>query len=101
MVQHRASPDVKIYKAYGLFSFYIDFYNPKPLINNNMFLLVIIIWNTKICWKHMGLLMMNVTSDIVISPTTGLDKFIEVRHRASPDVKISKAYGLFSFLSVL
>ena len=53
--------------------------------------------NIKIFWKHMGFLMKTVISDVFIPPTTGLDNFIEVRHRAMPDVKIYKAYGLFSF----
>jgi hypothetical protein len=32
---------------------------------------------------------------VFILPATGLDGFIEVRHRALPDVTIFKAYGLF------
>jgi hypothetical protein len=39
--------------------------------------------------------MKNDISNVFISPATGLDDFIEVRHRALPDVTISKAYGLF------
>ena len=53
--------------------------------------------NIRIYWKHMGFLMKTIISDIFISPLRGLINFVDVQHRAKPDVEIYKAYGLFTF----
>ena len=47
----------------------------------------------------MGFLMKTVISEVFISPLRGLISFVEVLHRAAPDVKIYKAYGLFILLA--
>ena len=51
--------------------------------------------NIRTYWKHMGFLMKTVISDVFISLLRSLISFVDVHHRASPDVKIYKAYGLF------
>jgi hypothetical protein len=50
--------------------------------------------NIKFYWKHMGFIMKTIIYDVSISPLRGLIVFVEDMHRAMPDVKIFKAYGL-------
>ena len=51
--------------------------------------------NIRTYWKHMGFLMKTVISDVFISLLRSLISFVDLQHRASPDVKIYKAYGHF------
>ena len=46
--------------------------------------------------RGVGTCLITVISDVLFRPLRVLIVFVEVQHRALPDVKISKAYGLSS-----
>jgi hypothetical protein len=47
----------------------------------------------------MDIIMKKGITELLLRPLRGLKIIVEVWHRASPDVKISKAYSLFTFYS--